>query len=59
MALKSTAVATREGLRRCWPNAVLCKTCRVLLCVLEQPRVDKSSTRLWLPLYFNLHLSMR
>jgi hypothetical protein len=25
------------------PNAVLCKTCSVLLCVLEQPRVDTSS----------------
>ena len=24
-------------------NAVLCNTCRVLLCVLEQPRVDDSS----------------
>jgi len=24
-------------------NAVLCKTCSVLLCVLEQPRVDNSS----------------
>jgi len=26
-------------------NAVLCKTCRVLLCVLEQPIVDNSSVR--------------
>ena len=26
-----------------WPNVVLCKTCSVLLCVLEQPRVDNSS----------------
>ena len=25
------------------PNAVLCKTCSVLLCVLEQPRVDNCS----------------
>jgi len=25
-------------------NAVLCKTCSVLLCVLEQPRVDNTST---------------
>ena len=26
------------------PNAVLCKTYSVLLCVLEQPRVDNSSS---------------
>ena len=25
-------------------NAVLCKICNVLLCVLEQPRVDNSNT---------------
>ena len=27
------------------PNVVLCKTCSVLLCVLEQPTVDNSSER--------------
>ena len=27
------------------PNAVLCKTCNALLCVLEQPRIDNYSTR--------------
>ena len=25
------------------PNAVLCTTCSVLLCILEQPRADNSS----------------
>jgi hypothetical protein len=30
-------------LRGVGPSAVLCKTCNVLLCVLEQPRVDNSS----------------
>ena len=33
----------KAGLRRWRPNAILCKTCSVLLCVLEQPRVDNSS----------------
>jgi hypothetical protein len=28
------------------PNDVLCKTCNVLLCVLEQPRVDNSNAGL-------------
>jgi hypothetical protein len=28
------------------PNAVLCKTCSVLLCVLAQPMVDNSSAGL-------------
>lgn len=30
------------GLMRFGPNAILSKTCSVLLCVFEQPRVDSS-----------------
>ena len=35
-------------------NAVLCKTCSVLLCVLEQPRVDTSSAGHWQTLSHNV-----
>ena len=36
-------LGTRPALGGAEPNAVLCKTYSVLLCVLELPRVDKSS----------------
>ena len=36
-------VNTGAALGGAGPNAVLCKTCSVFLCVLEQPRVDNSS----------------
>ena len=36
--LKAELILGGEG-----PNAVLCKTCSLLVCVLEQPRVEKSS----------------
>ena len=38
-----TLWAIGNWLRRCGPNAVLCNTYSVLLCILEQPRVDNSS----------------
>ena len=34
---------TGPALRGAELNAVLCKTCSVLLCILEQPRVDNAS----------------
>jgi hypothetical protein len=34
---------TGPAFRDAEPNAVLCKTCSVLLCILEQPRIDNSS----------------
>jgi uncharacterized low-complexity protein len=39
-------IKPRTGIGRCGPNTVLCKTCNVLLCVLEQPRVDNSNAGL-------------
>ena len=35
---------SRAGHRRCGPSAILCKTCSVLLCILEQPRVHSHSS---------------
>ena len=32
----------KTGFRSCGANAVLCKTCNVLLCVIEQPIIDNS-----------------
>ena len=41
----------RAGIGGAGSNGVLCKTCSVLLCLLEQPRVDNSSleTPVWDP----------
>ena len=36
---------SNKALRGAGTNAVLCNSCSVLLCVLEQPRVDNSSGR--------------
>ena len=41
--MSNTTHQPGPGLGGAGPNAVLCETCIVLLCVLEQPRVDNPS----------------